>query len=65
MAASAIGKMMAIVLANIIPGHLGEPGKLSEIHELIRVAKIVIKLIPRGMMLIWGTVKRGGWPLTL
>lgn len=52
--------MMAITLANIIPGHLGEPGKLSEIQELIRVAKMVIKFIPRGMMLIWGTENRAG-----
>jgi hypothetical protein len=44
-AARAIGNMIAIVLANTIPGHLAEPGKLSEIHELRRVQTMVIMFI--------------------
>lgn len=63
--ARAIGKIMAMVLANNMPGHLIEPGKLSEIQELLRVATMPMMLIPRGMMLISGTEKRGGLPLTL
>ena len=45
MAARAMGKMIAITLANNMPGHLNEPGKLSEIHALTSVAKIVMMLI--------------------
>jgi hypothetical protein len=44
-AARAMGKMIAITLANTIPGHLADPGKLSEIHELRRVQKMVMKFI--------------------
>lgn len=44
-AASAMGKMMAITLANTIPGHRAEPGRLSEIHEFMRVKTIVMMLI--------------------
>ena len=44
-AARAVGKIIAITLANNIPGHLAEPGKLSETHELTRVKKMVRKLI--------------------
>jgi hypothetical protein len=44
-AARAIGKMMAMVQENNMPGHLAEPGKLSEIHELMIVAAIVMKFI--------------------
>jgi hypothetical protein len=44
-AARAIGKMIAMMLANTMPGHLADPGKLSETQELRRVQKIVIKLI--------------------
>lgn len=45
MAARAIGKIIAMMLANSIPGHLRAPGKLSEIQALTRVATIVITLI--------------------
>lgn len=45
MAARAIGKIMAMTPANIIPGHLAAPGRLSEIHELQRVQKMVRKFI--------------------
>jgi hypothetical protein len=67
--------------ANNIPGHLADLGKLSEIQELIRVAKMVMifiwlildmilfyvkrKLTPRGMILISATENTGGSPLTL
>jgi hypothetical protein len=44
-AARAIGKMIPITLAKKIPGHLAAPGKLSEIHELRREQKIVMKFI--------------------
>jgi hypothetical protein len=37
--------MIAIVLANTIPGHLAAPGKLSETHELRRAEKIVMIFI--------------------
>lgn len=37
--------MIAMTLAKAIPGHLAEPGRLSEIHELRRVQTIVIMLI--------------------
>jgi hypothetical protein len=37
--------MIAITLENIIPGHLAQPGKLSEIHELGSVETIVIMVI--------------------
>jgi hypothetical protein len=36
---------MAIRPENTIPGHLIEPGKLSEIQELTKVAKMVMTLI--------------------
>lgn len=38
--------MIAMTLANTIPGHLAAPGRLSDTHELIRVQTIE-------MMLIW------------
>lgn len=44
-AARAIGKIMAMVLANIIPGHLADRGRLSEIQEFRRAVKIVMMLI--------------------
>lgn len=37
--------MNAIVLANTMPGHLADPGRLSEIQELISVATMVMILI--------------------
>lgn len=37
--------MMAMTLANTIPGHLAAPGRLSETQELIRVQKIEMILI--------------------
>lgn len=37
--------MIAITPENTIPGHLAEPGKLSEIQELIRVATMVMTFI--------------------
>lgn len=44
-AARQIGKMMAMTHENSIPGHLADPGKLSEIHELARVATIQMTFI--------------------
>lgn len=44
-AARAMGNMMAITLANTMPGHLAAPGRLSETHEFIRVQTIEIMLI--------------------
>lgn len=44
-AASAIGKMIAMTLANNMPGHRAAPGKLSETHEFARVAKMEMMLI--------------------
>jgi hypothetical protein len=40
-----MGKIIAIVLANNIPGHLAAPGKLSETQELARAQTMVIMLI--------------------
>ena len=40
-----MGKMIAMVLANAMPGQRAEPGRLSDIHELMSVKKIVRKLI--------------------
>jgi hypothetical protein len=48
--ARAIGKIMAITLANSIPGHLAEPGRLSDIQELMRVQTMVI-------IFIWARVR--------
>lgn len=45
MAAREIGKIIPITLANNMPGHLSEPGKLSETHALTSVQIIVIILI--------------------
>ena len=44
-AARAVGKMIAITLANNMPGHLAEPGKLSEIHEFRSVEMMVMTFI--------------------
>jgi hypothetical protein len=44
-AARAMGKIIAMILANNIPGHLAAPGKLSEIQELARAQTIVMMLI--------------------
>lgn len=40
-----MGKMIAMTLAKIIPGHLAAPGRLSDTHELIRVQTIEMMLI--------------------
>lgn len=45
MEAREIGKIMAMRPENTIPGHLIDPGKLSEIQELTKVAKMVMTLI--------------------
>lgn len=44
-AAKAAGKMMAMTVQKNMPGHLAAPGKLSEIQELVRVQKMLMKLI--------------------
>lgn len=45
MAARAIGKMMAMTLANTMPGHRAAPGRLSDTQELIRVQTMEMMLI--------------------
>jgi hypothetical protein len=40
-----MGKIIAMILANNIPGHLAAPGKLSEIQELARAQTMVMMLI--------------------
>ena len=45
MAANATGNIIAIVLANSIPGQRAEPGRLSDTQEFVRAATIVIMLI--------------------
>ena len=47
-AASEMGKIIAITPTNTIPGHLAEPGRLSEIQELRRAPKMVMKFIYNG-----------------
>jgi hypothetical protein len=42
--------MIAIILANNIPGHLADPGRLSEIQELVRAPAMVMLLICEGIL---------------
>jgi hypothetical protein len=48
-----MGKIIAMTLANNIPGHLAAPGKLSEIQELARAQTMVMMLICEFWFSLW------------